>query len=1241
MSKRYSPCVWPACRPIVLALIAVFVWVAFGTSADAQSQPGAREQGGGEAAQQPRIADKGLGEEEEIRLRSEWFFSTRRAGTTSELELWSLRLAGVEATRDAIRLQQAQQAATEGGGGPEQNVWYEMGPSPSTFGNWAFGNVSGRIQAIAADWAGGILYAGAASGGVWKSTNDGLSWTNIFHDAGTVAVGAIEVDPNDPNVLWVGTGDNIVSCESYFGIGLLRSPDGGATWELRNGSGEDTLEDLASFASVTVDPRDSNKIVVGGRYRNCANGSQETGGIYSTDDGGLTWSSRLANTQIHEIARNPVVLDILWASTNGGVYKSTDNGQTWILQTASGLPAGALSRTEIAIAPSDPDTVYVLYDTPSDEFWRTTNNGASWTMMDSDACDGQCWYNMVLRVDAEDPDTVYRGTIKPFRTTNGGSSWTQLTSGWGSGQTLHQDIQSMLAHPTDGGTVYIGSDGGLWKTENYGNTFTNLNGNMNVTQFYAIGVDAQDPQRICGGAQDNSSLARTTSNVWDRQAVTGDGFVCHINPVDSNYAFITSYPFQGYPNVWRSTSGLFGSWTDITGAGSGVIGGDRSNWVTPYELDPTSPNILYLGTHRAYKSTNHGSSWTQVGPSDLTGGGSASLFSLEVSRNFPSVVYSGSVDGKVWRSTNGGTNWHDLSPGLPARSINDIEGDPTNPDRAFVVLGGFNTSHLWEWNVATGWTEHDGGLPNVPANAIVMFSDLDMLVGTDVGVFRSEDGGQSFFPYMEGLPIGLVVTDLKYTESESLVSAGTYGRGAWQVNVGPPAPSLIAESVVQPLIQVDGDGDTEIEPGETWSVQPILRNTGGSTAEGVIATLATPTVGVTITNPDAGSFGDLGPGQAGPVITPFEFIIDPSFACGSAIDFDLVEIGSTEPPTVYDDQLAFHAELVQDGNEPPITTTLFEEDFDPEPTEGWEHEVVSVIGVCAGVIWVDEWNIDSKDAPHGQSFHCGNGPGGTYSSSNNAWLHPFGKDSEDGDGLVIPAEAIGATLTIVHWYDTAFGEDGGQVALDITQDGEDIYTTLQPDGGYPGTLATLGCNALGGQEAFQGSSGGWVTNIFNLTPYRGSRVFPAFVFGSDVDGGTGEGWYIDDVRVDYEVLGAPICQVSQWPGVVPDMVLNLVGGDIEATWDDSCNIAEFPGQTYSIQAGDLAALAASGSYTHAPIGGLCDLTSPETFTPGAGDEYYLIVPAGDGREGGAGADSTGLDRPQPGAGCGLRRVSCP
>jgi hypothetical protein len=513
----------------------------------------------------------------------------------------------------------------------------------------------------------------------------------------------------------------------------------------------------------------------------------------------------------------------------------------------------------------------------------------------------------------------------------------------------------------------------------------------------------------------------------------------------------------------------------------------------------------------------------------------------------------------------------------------------------------------------------------------------------DTGVFRSVDGGVTFAPYMDGLPEGTVVTDLKYNPTQRVVTAGTYGRGAWQTSVDSVGAIMIYDSVELPMSEVDGDGDDRPEPGERWSVRPVLRNAGNETALGVSARLASSSPGIRMVGGASRSFGEIAPGAAATPLTAFEFAIEPSFECGLTVAFDVVDITTDEPGDSHIDRPAAFDVLVSGETGAPKYRALVDETFEGATTD-WSHRAGSY--ACQGTSYIDEWGLASKDAEHGTSYLVGRGVNRTYGASNFAWLHFGGRDSQGGTGLSIPASALAASMTITHWYDTELGIDGGQVVIDGVDDGQDLYSPISPVGGYPGfPLAYGGCNALEGSDVFQGDSGGWVTSTFDLSEHIGRTVWPAFVFASDSDKrNNGEGWTIDRVTIEIEESGDPICQVTRRPGQVPGTVLfeALVGGDVQASWGDSCNIGEVPGQTYSVQAGDLAMLHSMSTYTHAPIGGDCGRLSPATFTPGAGDEYYLVVPAFDGREGDAGLGSGGVERPQVSAVCGERRVEvCP
>jgi hypothetical protein len=555
-------------------------------------------------------------------------------------------------------------------------------------------------------------------------------------------------------------------------------------------------------------------------------------------------------------------------------------------------------------------------------------------------------------------------------------------------------------------------------------------------------------------------------------------------------------------------------------------------------------------------------------------------------------------------------------------------------------VGGFNTGHVWEWNEGAGWTDRSAGLPNVPHNTVLMVSSDEIVVGNDVGIYRSSDGGVSWVPWMDALPLGAVVTDLKYNILQAIVTAGTYGNGAWQAALGEVSPILLFESASTPM-EVDGNGDAHIDPGETWGVNVTLRNGGGATALAPQGRLETATPGITLLNGGVVGFDDIFPGMTGISERTAEFVVQPDAICGDPLTFDFVDMSAANAPGPFQD-IGDAVSATIGTYSPPIPTTRVDDDFDPSPGLEWSHEGIkpSLSGCNGNPRFTDDWRVFFLDPSHENTYHAGRGFNSSYSPKNHAWLYYAGKDSAGGAGITIPADAISATLTFEHRYDTTIGEDGGLVAIDSVQDGVDNFTVIEPVGGYPGGLLGAGdCNGLEGMPAYQGTSG-WTTATFDLSPYTGSTVYLAFVFGSDEIAEEKQGWYVDNVLVVTEEAGPLVCSPTDWPGTVPqDVAFELTGpGTIEATWGATCNAAALPGQRYAIHAGDLDLLASSGTYSHGPVGGSCDRTSPATFAHGSSSEYYLILPNEGSREGGAGADSQGNPRPSASGVCGVQRI---
>ena len=732
----------------------------------------------------PGDHDRSRGEEERIRQREQWFFESRGLGGVERPDL--IRASAVEQLRSASE-----------GGRDILTRWRNLGPESMTMFDWAMGNVAGRVAALAVDPTDeNTMYLGAASGGLWKTVNGGASWAPIFDDVGTQTIGAIFVDPADSDVVWVGTGEQGQSCGSYFGLGLFRSQDGGATFEAVNGTPSHPLR-LSYISSIVVHPQDA-QIVLAGGHGWCSNGTYYGGGLYRSTDGGATWYLELSGpmTDILVDPNEPGTMYAAmgrWAWSNDGIYKSTDGGSAWTRLT-NGIPYGeSVGRIRIAAASQNPQILYALVNNASNSasgLYRSEDGGAQWSLQNDDACEGQCWYDLCLAVDPFNSNTVLVGSIRFARSTDAGITLEYLTDGWGGDQTVHQDTHVLLFSTRAYGRFWVGSDGGLWRTDNSGVGFTNLNANLDVTQFYDIAVHPSDGEIIFGGSQDNSSSRRNAYQVWDTTVVSGDGFMNLVSPEDPNTVFQTSYPWGDKPSICKSvTGGGPGScwWMSTDGIGSG----EPFPWVTPLAVSHAGPGIpaqLFVASHSVYRGRADQSSsafeWTKISGALTEDESPVSVLASHFDGQSV-ILYVGTANGQIWRNDDAmaGTAWQDVTGAYPGGRISDIAVDPTQPDRLFVTRSEFGGSKVFRsLTGGVSWAAAGQGLPNVPANTVAIdpVNPFRVFVGNDVGVFESLNGGVSFTPSTRGLPLGVVVTDLEIDDDPHLLTAGTYGRGAWQ-----------------------------------------------------------------------------------------------------------------------------------------------------------------------------------------------------------------------------------------------------------------------------------------------------------------------------------------------------------------------------------------------------------------------------------------------------------------------------
>ncbi len=729
-------------------------------------------------------ADRSKGEEWQIKQREKWFIETRGLDKVSRPDL--LRAAAIEDLRR--RLDEA----------PGQTLtWQSLGPDTISTST---GPVAGRVSAIALHPSNeNIIYLGTASGGLWKTTTGGTSWTEIFSQVGTQMIGSIFIDPANTNTIWVGTGDHWEWCGRYFGMGLFKSTDGGATWQAMNGWGPNKLK-LSYISSIVVHPTNPNIVLVGG-YAWCDNFNE--GALYRSTDGGTNWYPSISGA-VGDILVDPTTPDTMYAgvgrstySTNG-VYKTLNAGASWARIETAPLPYGTSTyRVRLAMAPSNGQVIYalILQSDGRTPLYKTTNGGATWSQTNPDACDWQCSYNLCLAVHPTNPDSIVVGSVYHYRSTDSGTTLTLGASYW----VVHVDTHVLRYSTTNGGRYWIGNDGGLWRTDNGGTSFTNLNANLNITQFYDVAVHPGDTLAVWGGAQDNGSSGRFGSQQWTGTVGTGDGMMNLVDPANPNTVFQSSYPYppsgpNRLPRLVRSTTG--GSPSTFSWlAQNGLIGGEPYPWVTPlaiYDHDASTPTYAFLASNYVYRAqTDQPTSsftWTKISP-DL-GGISTVIAPVKSGSNL--VIYAGTSNGKIQRTDNGldpSPTWSDVTGNLPCCNVSDIAPDPTNPLRVFATRGNFDIAKLWRSTTGgTTWTAVGIWLPNLPANSVAIdpLNVNRIFVGTDVGVYESLDGGDNVHALMSGLPLGTVVTDLEIDDNPHALVAGTYGRGAWWLDLDLP-----------------------------------------------------------------------------------------------------------------------------------------------------------------------------------------------------------------------------------------------------------------------------------------------------------------------------------------------------------------------------------------------------------------------------------------------------------------------
>jgi len=598
--------------------------------------------------------------------------------------------------------------------------------------------------------------------GLYKSTDAGKTWEHLGRDVFTgVGTVRIVVHPSNSNLVYVATAATGVRGPTLPIRGIYRSTDGGRTWKVLVG-----CRDCMGASDLIMDPHDPNVLYAAfWGY-----------GIFKSTDGGAHWSqlrqglpdANFRNIRLAISSSNPNVLyagfeyHVPGRFTGGLVFKSTDGGASW-----------------------------------------------TWLRNAPNYCTGQCWYDNVVVVHPRNADYVYLGGSANYiwqpvfrvkevvvRSTDGGSTWEDLSPNDSPSHTLHPDVHAIAFAPSNPNVVWVGNDGGVWRSRDGGRTWEDRNTNLSTLQFTGVSVHPADVHVVYGGMQDNNKAKTTGNTVWQALDV-GDGGFAAIDPFNPRVYYGSRYGISFQRNDNNGSAPL----DDWPVKVQGIDKNDRALFYAPFALDPSTPGVLYYGTFRLYRTTNRGDSWTPISP-DLTGGEKTRgrISAIAVAPSDPKTIYVGTSDGYVQVTTNTGATWQNVTSSiLPKRWVSRIAVDPRDSRVAYVVFNGFDThtpdtpGHVFKTtNGGQSWQDISGDLPDIPALSLVLDPDHAgvIYIGTDIGVFRTVDGGRHWTLFGEGLPTTPVVDLIYHRETHTLIAA-THGRSVYALSLAssPPTPT--------------------------------------------------------------------------------------------------------------------------------------------------------------------------------------------------------------------------------------------------------------------------------------------------------------------------------------------------------------------------------------------------------------------------------------------------------------------
>lgn len=675
-----------------------------------------------------------------------------------------------------------------------QNAHLKSTSMPGFSGDWNLEgptNIGGRINTILVDPTNAsIIFVGCATGGIFKSTDGGLSWNPIFDQQPFLAIGCLTFDPTDANTIFAGTGDPNISGYPFIGNGVWKSMDGGDTWSHLG------LTNQRIISKIVIDPTNSNLIYAATMGLPFERNNQR--GLYKSTDGGNSWNQILfisTDAGIIDLVmdyNNPEILyaagwnrirnnqESVIAGQAAKIYKSTDGGANWNI-LSNGLPQTDMSRIGLTMSKTNPNIIYAVYVNDQlnfDGVYKTTNGGTTWSMQASNGIDpnfmgGFGWYFGRIEVNPANNNQLFVCGVDIYRSDDGGNNWIQADPNFGT----HADKHDVCF--VNSTTVLLATDGGMFRTVNGGNTWVDAE-NIPNTQFYRVTSNPFVAGEYAGGAQDNGTVAgnAANSNGW-QQLFGGDGFTIIYDPANP----LVYYVETQNGDIWATSDG--GVFIDYI---SGTIDAtDRRNWDMQYILSTHNTDILYTGTFRVYKNTGGPQdAWFSISP-DLTDGVGLdpryhTISTIAESPINANYLYVGTSDGNVWKTNNGGSTWDNITGLLPDRYITAVKASPVNQDNIFVTISGYKYNeyapHVFKsTDNGTSWIDISGNLPQIAVNDIVVDPSNEniLVVGTDGGVYATINGGVQWDRVGVNMPV-VPVYDVELDLISKKVLAGTHAR---------------------------------------------------------------------------------------------------------------------------------------------------------------------------------------------------------------------------------------------------------------------------------------------------------------------------------------------------------------------------------------------------------------------------------------------------------------------------------